>query len=47
MSRWYFGGVSSSVAACLTHPLDLIKVKDKTNRSFNVMTTVAQFSLGS
>ncbi|XP_056144573.1 mitochondrial dicarboxylate carrier [Lampris incognitus] len=26
VSRWYFGGLSSSAAACLTHPLDLIKV---------------------
>uniref|UniRef100_A0A8C8EI48 Mitochondrial dicarboxylate carrier n=1 Tax=Oncorhynchus tshawytscha TaxID=74940 RepID=A0A8C8EI48_ONCTS len=25
-SRWYFGGLSSSAAACITHPLDLIKV---------------------
>uniref|UniRef100_A0A3P8ZTY8 Mitochondrial dicarboxylate carrier n=1 Tax=Esox lucius TaxID=8010 RepID=A0A3P8ZTY8_ESOLU len=25
-SRWYFGGISSSAAACVTHPLDLIKV---------------------
>ncbi|XP_064820401.1 mitochondrial dicarboxylate carrier-like [Oncorhynchus masou masou] len=25
-SRWYFGGLSSSAAASITHPLDLIKV---------------------
>ena len=24
--RWYFGGVSSACAACITHPLDLVKV---------------------
>lgn len=30
-SRWYFGGVSSTAAACVTHPLDLIKVKCKDN----------------
>lgn len=29
VSRWYFGGLSSTAAACFTHPLDLIKVKDK------------------
>lgn len=26
LSRWYFGGVSSAAAACVTHPLDLLKV---------------------
>ena len=25
-SRWYFGGVASAGAACITHPLDLLKV---------------------
>lgn len=24
--RWYFGGVASAGAACVTHPLDLLKV---------------------
>lgn len=24
--RWYFGGISSACAACITHPLDLVKV---------------------
>lgn len=24
--RWYLGGIASSMAACCTHPLDLIKV---------------------
>ncbi|XP_060882935.1 mitochondrial dicarboxylate carrier isoform X2 [Labrus mixtus] len=32
ISRWYFGGISSSVAACLTHPLDLIKVHLQTQQ---------------
>ncbi|KAI4464012.1 mitochondrial dicarboxylate carrier-related [Holotrichia oblita] len=26
ISRWYFGGCASAGAACITHPLDLIKV---------------------
>lgn len=25
-TRWYFGGIASSIAACFTHPLDLVKV---------------------
>ena len=25
-SRWYFGGIASAGAACVTHPLDLLKV---------------------
>ena len=24
--RWYFGGLASAGAACVTHPLDLLKV---------------------
>ncbi|XP_028455692.1 mitochondrial dicarboxylate carrier isoform X3 [Perca flavescens] len=36
LSRWYFGGVSSSVAACLTHPLDLIKVHLQTQQEVKV-----------
>lgn len=26
MARWYFGGLAGSLAACCTHPLDLLKV---------------------
>ena len=26
ISRWYFGGIASAMAACCTHPLDLLKV---------------------
>ncbi|XP_013880649.1 mitochondrial dicarboxylate carrier isoform X2 [Austrofundulus limnaeus] len=36
VSRWYFGGVSSSAAACLTHPLDLIKVHLQTQQEVRV-----------
>ncbi|XP_049418242.1 mitochondrial dicarboxylate carrier [Epinephelus fuscoguttatus] len=36
VSRWYFGGVSSSAAACLTHPLDLIKVHLQTQQEVKV-----------
>ena len=25
--RWYLGGVASAGAACITHPLDLLKVE--------------------
>lgn len=26
--KWYHGGIASSMAACFTHPFDLIKVSD-------------------
>ena len=26
VGRWYFGGLASAMAACCTHPLDLLKV---------------------
>ena len=26
LARWYFGGLASAGAACVTHPLDLVKV---------------------
>ncbi|KZC07333.1 PREDICTED: mitochondrial dicarboxylate carrier [Dufourea novaeangliae] len=32
LSRWYFGGLSSAGAACVTHPLDLIKVHLQTQQ---------------
>lgn len=32
VSRWYFGGVASSGAACFTHPLDLLKVTLQTQQ---------------
>lgn len=36
ISRWYFGGLASSGAACFTHPLDLIKVMLQTQQEKNV-----------
>lgn len=32
LSRWYFGGLGSAGAACVTHPLDLIKVQLQTSQ---------------
>lgn len=32
LSRWYFGGLSSAGAACVTHPLDLLKVHLQTQQ---------------
>lgn len=32
LSRWYFGGISSAGAACVTHPLDLLKVHLQTQQ---------------
>ncbi|CAG7823715.1 unnamed protein product [Allacma fusca] len=32
VSRWYFGGIASSAAACVTHPLDLLKVHLQTQQ---------------
>lgn len=36
VSRWYFGGVASSGAACFTHPLDLLKVTLQTQQKANL-----------
>lgn len=33
VSRWYFGGVASSGAACFTHPMDLLKVALQTQQT--------------
>ncbi|XP_050299148.1 mitochondrial dicarboxylate carrier [Anthonomus grandis grandis] len=30
--RWYFGGIASAMAACCTHPLDLLKVHLQTQQ---------------
>lgn len=35
LGKWYFGGVASALAACLTHPLDLLKVHLQTAKSSN------------
>lgn len=32
VARWYFGGLASSGAACITHPLDLLKVTLQTQQ---------------
>jgi len=32
IGRWYFGGVASAMAACCTHPLDLMKVHLQTQQ---------------
>ncbi|XP_068920171.1 mitochondrial dicarboxylate carrier-like isoform X6 [Petaurus breviceps papuanus] len=34
--RWYFGGLASVVATCVTHPLDLIKVHLQTQHRANI-----------
>lgn len=33
LPKWYFGGCASAMAACLTHPLDLLKVHLQTAKS--------------
>ncbi|CAL8122927.1 unnamed protein product [Orchesella dallaii] len=40
-SRWFFGGLASSAAACCTHPLDLIKVHMQTQQE-GKLTIVGQ-----
>lgn len=32
LARWYFGGLASAGAACVTHPLDLLKVHLQTQQ---------------
>lgn len=32
VNRWYFGGMASACAACVTHPLDLLKVALQTQQ---------------
>lgn len=36
VSRWYFGGIASAGAACITHPLDLLKVTLQTQQDRKV-----------
>lgn len=33
LPKWYFGGCASAMAACVTHPLDLLKVHLQTAKS--------------
>ncbi|CAL7933046.1 unnamed protein product [Xylocopa violacea] len=47
LSRWYFGGLSSAGAACVTHPLDLLKVHLQTHQEgrisvIRLTTTIVQ-----
>lgn len=40
LPKWYFGGCASALAACVTHPLDLLKVHlqtAKTSKEFNLL----------
>ncbi|CAH2236780.1 mitochondrial dicarboxylate carrier-like [Pararge aegeria] len=36
VSLWYFGGLASAGAACVTHPLDLLKVQMQTQKGKNI-----------
>ncbi|XP_026488373.1 mitochondrial dicarboxylate carrier [Vanessa tameamea] len=36
VSHWYFGGLASAGAACITHPLDLLKVQMQTQKGKNI-----------
>uniref|UniRef100_A0A0B7ALU2 Mitochondrial dicarboxylate carrier n=1 Tax=Arion vulgaris TaxID=1028688 RepID=A0A0B7ALU2_9EUPU len=36
IGHWYFGGVASGMAACCTHPLDLLKVHLQTQQGGNI-----------
>ncbi|KAK9723308.1 Mitochondrial carrier protein [Popillia japonica] len=40
ISKWYFGGLACAGAACVTHPLDLIKVLLQTQQEKNVTMPV-------
>ena len=43
-SRWYFGGLASAGAACVTHPLDLLKVHLQTGSGVAGATAVEKGS---
>lgn len=52
-ARWYFGGLGSAGASCVTHPLDLLKVSptncisfilDKKNQQKKPTKTNSMFS---
>ena len=36
LAKWYFGGLGSAGAACVTHPLDLLKVHLQTQQDGNI-----------
>lgn len=48
LSRWYFGGVASAMAACCTHPLDLLKVHLQTQQEgkISIIQTTAKIIRG-
>ncbi|KAF2364399.1 Mitochondrial substrate/solute carrier, partial [Trinorchestia longiramus] len=39
MARWYFGGLASCGAACITHPLDTLKVQLQTQQESKLKGT--------
>ncbi|CAL1298414.1 unnamed protein product [Larinioides sclopetarius] len=41
LARWYFGGLAGAGAACITHPLDLLKLTYSTTR-FGIYEVVKQ-----
>lgn len=38
LARWYFGGIAAASAACVTHPLDLLKVTLQTQQEERLTT---------
>lgn len=38
VARWYFGGIAAASAACVTHPLDLLKVALQTQQEEKLTT---------
>lgn len=45
ISRWYFGGLASAGAACVTHPLDLLKVALQTQQEGKLSITQLTFKI--
>ncbi|KAG7209719.1 hypothetical protein KM043_011354 [Ampulex compressa] len=45
LSRWYFGGLASAGAACVTHPLDLLKVHLQTQQEGRVSIVKSTVSI--
>lgn len=44
LPKWYFGGCASAMAACLTHPLDLLKVHLQTAKSAKEFNLIVRTS---
>jgi dicarboxylate transporter 10 len=36
VAKWYFGGIASAMAACFTHPFDLLKVHLQTQQGTKI-----------